>query len=252
MLKNLFNKHSVTGKCYFLYAMSFDSNKNQEFFISFKKYFEEKYSLKFSYIDFHDDGFGMHYMKTETGIQKLAGKFQKQIHLSLYDGDLRKKENSFNFEFDISKPVMLNVVAANKFEFDIVDLCKQYSNWTDVFYGFSYNVDMKYYPASFGIGDHERVLKLSNIEKAGKEEMKRWNKDFASVNSGFFRDVFEENILNSSHLNLQIDGLDFSAYINQNALGELSAISNGLYCWKLNDNQLLKARQLIYASKFVL
>lgn len=252
MFDFILNRKSINGKCYYLYSFDYDPSNNEQLFTFFRNYFQSILGRDFSYVDFYDEKYSPNFTRIEKGLKKLEGRYKSQIHLALYDQDTRENKNGLYLQFNLGKTVRLCVVVSDQFNIDFTDLCRQYSKWTNILYGFRYDVDVNYFAFSFGIGDAQRTIKASNIIRSTQDDIWRWVNNSNKIQDGFFRDVLPENILTTKHLENRINGATIQEVIAEQKLGRVLQISEGLFHWELDKEQLKRARAILYSSEYMI
>lgn len=131
---------------------------------------------------------------------------------------------------------------SDQFEGIIQRLCMN-----DMFtYGYAYQREYSKGPEYYALGMSKGV----DFNSVESEEIANWARDRRNENSiqrGYLRDIYPYNFLTTANLNKKVLGVRLRDLINQpnGTLGNIRAIKENLFLWKLETPELANARHVL-------
>jgi hypothetical protein len=181
---------------------------------------------------------------SELSLYHLADKADKQSHIfaislgeSLPDRQMDNRTDQNGFF--INGVTSLETAKVLAFEF-IQDIL----GYVSPVYGYSLQMPLSYDPAFFSAGMFAR-------EERMRPEIDAWQEaSHAAIGGtkhreGFFRHVFEFNILSSPHVLNKIDGQTFESWVGQHRLGKLENLNNKVWLWTVPKSERIRAAKAL-------
>lgn len=257
MFKGIFNKRKIDGKCCVLYCFNYDQNITNQLFDFLLKYFDEQVKVQFKYMGSYDEHYDNNYGKIEVMRKRIApSKWKEILNVSLDMVDMRgsegENESKVRIDFAITRPIEIFIVVSNDIKFSLLNFTSQFYVYFQSIYGFSYDVDINYWPTAYGITDWEHARKNPSMKELSKSDLDRWKTGCEKIQEGYFRNIFKENILSSVHLNQMVNGQRLSELIEVEHIGQLSAINEELFLWELKEEDVRKVRVFMDKSGLII
>lgn len=255
MFNNLFNKRNINGKCYVVYCFNYDQNTTNHLFDFLLKYFDEQVNVLFRYMGFYDERYNDSYGELGMMRKKIdPSKWRDIISITLDTSDMRVtgSENKACIDFSITRPIETIIVIPDESEFNFPDFTSDFFRIFRTIYGFSYDVDVHYWPTAYAKIDWEHARKNPSMKDLSKEDLARFSKNCEKIQEGFIRDVYKENILSPIHLNRMVNGQKLSELIESEKIGQLSSINEDLFFWELKEDEVKKTKERINKSGLII
>lgn len=245
MFNKFFTRKSMDSKCYTLYSFEYNPNLTQLLFNLLVDYFKSELNIKFKYLGFYDESYKDSYNYINNFYSKITKvKWNELVNITLDDEDMRSKNRRVSIEFNITRPILTTIVISEDYKFNFEDFIKKYFEIFKPVYGFSYLANINYWPTAYAIGDWQHINSIPMIDNLSKEKMQNWSKNCEKIQQGYIREIYKENLLNQIHLDRLINGRSLKEIIIGDNLGTLNNINHYLFLWKLNDSQLIFAKQI--------
>lgn len=253
MLKGFFVKKELVSRCFALYTFEYDRSSTEPLFHFLFSYFKKQLNIDFKYLGFYDESYKDVYGKTELVIKKLQKvEWNEVVNITLDDDDIRSNRRKVSVEFNITRPILTTIVIPEEYVFDFGNFVENYYVFFNVIYGFSYMANIYEWPTAYANGDWQHAKNISPISRSSNEILQNWCTNCDRIQTGFLRDVYEENLINKNHLEKEINGRSLRQFIADNNLGVLHQINDFIFFWRLEDNQLGKARDLLYNTAILI
>lgn len=253
MLKTNWDNKSTDSRCYVLYCFDFDRELTQSLYYFLINYFRNELDIPLEYGGFYDEKYKDVYGKLESVETKIRkSKWNEIVNITLDNGDIRSKIRSVSLEFNITRPIHTTIVLPKEYGFSFEGFVKSYYDFFKPIYGFSYLTNIADWPTAYAIGDWQHVKSVHNIKRISKEEIRNWNKNCEKIKAGFIRDVYEDNILHTHHLEKQVSNSSLNQFIKDHNLGNLKEINKNIHFWRLDEPHLGVARGFLYKTQLLI
>lgn len=249
-----FRRKKELTNCYILHnTKTVESISKSEIFELFSSYFQNNFNFQFKkasclterYKDISGDPNKIGKKLSETG--------EQIIMFNLFFEAIAEAPPDVYVGFHVSRTNRIMIsIQENFLPFDFLDFINEIRAVFDIEYGYSFSGRSDKYIMTFESGDKEVAKYVEGVKMTKDNDLERWGFNSEKIGEGYFRDVFPINVLSPKHLNNTINGRPISEVIKENKLGTLTPLSNEIAYWTLNENELKKAREIIYASEWMI
>ena len=242
-----------TGRCFVFYSFEFNRQNTHLLFDFLRVYFADKFNVDYKFAGYYNESYKEHYgSRRSVWPEMFKETWSNLVNFNFSDRDVRDNNLSVLVEFIITRPVTLTVVLSEGHSgFDLKDFTKKLFPVFRVVYGFAYRVKIDQWATAYAYGNWQNVKNVAGVERKSRVNMESWRVNCEKVSQGFFRDIFDENVVSDKHLQNSLRGKFIKDHILE-GLGTLELIVDGIYLWKLQQSELQKARKIIYKTGIII
>ena len=255
MLRSLFaGRKKETLRCSVLYNFDFDRRNTRQLYDLLLGWLREELKAELKFASFYDETYDEKYGSFKSIADKIVNMDWPQIEsFAFYDEDLRKGVPGISLEFVITRPISIIITAPDGLvQMNLRSIVDRVISVFRPVYGLSYSVEKGPWAVAYAGADWQHVDKSTGIPRISKEVFVTWRKNCEKIETGFIRDVYEESILGNCQLAYPLGKADLAILIRDEHLGKIEEVSGGVFIWKLDGEQISRARQLIYSSDILI
>jgi hypothetical protein len=134
---------------------------------------------------------------------------------------------------------------------ELLEWCKQMYIFFHYQYGIIYEEKTALATSLYGIG----LIKQSFWQKWKYSKLQTlWRTSQHQTEQGYFRDVYQWNLLNKNHLEIMLDGKTLAQHIQDypQKWGTLQPINEHIWLWTLIEKQIKSVKQILLAHNRIL
>jgi hypothetical protein len=248
-----FFKEKQYADCFVLNNTNISSQIDKKSLYDFiEQYFKTKYNFEFNHTGYISSRYKVYSGEMKKYRTEVINNIKELIRFDLtyYEKGIEYSIVEVNLYTSNINGITITL-KRGKLPFDFFDFIFNINKFFKVEYGYYFWGPIEKQIMTFEAGDSEKGKYVNDATKTSKDDINSWRFNSEKINEGYFRDIFEINVLSERHINNLIEGITLKEIIKKKNIGNIEKIAEGVYFWKLNQKELVLARKIVYDANLI-